>query len=623
MAFLKANPYLVLDTRHFSEDFKRRLLASFDDLDEQCDGLLIHSENFQALSLLRERYHQQVCCAYNDPPYNTEADRSSGKFLYKDGYERSSWISFLYDRIAQTLPLLADDALFLVSIDEHEFGRLNELLGQLLGTRIGVFTWVKKAKGSHLSQTIRDMTEFVLAYCRVKDGLVLYGEAAYSEKAQPLAKKTNARKTLKFPPNRVRTTLDDGTYEAGKRGEGGSALTFTKPFSVVNGVVTTEIVVEGPFVWTQAKLEEELALGTIPLLSRQCGFNVVRHDQAEKFKRPSTLLSSEQGIGTNETAFQEYASLFGIEPRGLYPKPVSLISYLIRARTFFSKDGLILDAFAGSGTTAHAVINLNREDGGKRKYILVEMGEYFDTVLVPRIKKVVYSKDWKDGKPLTPTLSPEGRGQGEGTGISHMFKYIRLESYEDTLNNLTPNNPELKRTEQQNKVLFPDDPKEYSERKSFREDYILHYMLDVESRGSPSLLNLDRFEDPFSYELEIATGTVGETKPTVIDLVETFNYLIGLRVKTIRYIDGVCVVTGTNPQGERVLILWRNTKEMDNDKLDEWFKKQGYHTKGQEFDLIYVNGDNNLENLKEPDQTWRVRLIEEEFRVRMFDLQDV
>jgi adenine-specific DNA-methyltransferase len=251
------------------------------------------------------------------------------------------------------------------------------------------------------------------------------------------------------------------------------------------------------------------------------------------------------------------------------------------------------------------------------------MGEYFDTVLVSRIKKVVYSKDWKDGKPLTPTLSPEGRGQGEGTGISHMFKYIRLESYEDTLNNLTPNNPELKRTAQQNKVLFPDDPKEYSERKSFREDYILHYMLDVESRGSPSLLNLDRFEDPFSYELNIATGTVGESKPTVVDLVETFNYLIGLRVKTIRYMDGVCVVTGTNPQGERVLILWRNTKEMDNDKLDSWFQKQGYHTKGQEFDLIYVNGDNNLENLKKPDQTWKVRLIEEEFLRRMFDVQDV
>jgi adenine-specific DNA-methyltransferase len=145
-------------------------------------------------------------------------------------------------------------------------------------------------------------------------------------------------------------------------------------------------------------------------------------------------------------------------------------------------------------------------------------------------------------------------------------------------------------------------------------------MLDVESRGSASLLNLDRFEDPFSYKLSIATGTVGETKPTVVDLVETFNYLIGLRVKTMDHIGGVRVVTGTNPQGERLLILWRNIKEMDNDALDAWFRKQGYNTKDQEFDVIYVNGDNNLENLKKPDQTWKVRLIEEEFLRRMFDL---
>jgi adenine-specific DNA-methyltransferase len=297
-------------------------------------------------------------------------------------------------------------------------------------------------------------------------------------------------------------------------------------------------------------------------------------------------------------------ALFGEKNLISNPKPVELIRGVVQVAGRVVD--LVADFFAGSGTTAHAVINLNREDGGKRKYILVEMGEYFDTVLVPRIKKVVYSKDWKDGKPVSRE------------GISHMFKYIRLESYEDTLNNL-----ELKRTEQQNKVLSPDDPQKYSERKSFREDYILHYMLDVESRESPSLLNLDRFEDPFSYELNIATGTVGESKPTVVDLVETFNYLIGLRVKTIRYIDGVCVVTGTNPQGERVLILWRNTKVMDNDKLDEWFKTQGYDTKGQEFDLIYVNGDNNLGNLKRLAPTWKVRLIEEEFLVRMFDVQDV
>jgi len=232
------------------------------------------------------------------------------------------------------------------------------------------------------------------------------------------------------------------------------------------------------------------------------------------------------------------------------------------------------------------------------------MGEYFDTVTKPRIQKAIYSMDtdnqkgWKDGKPVSRK------------GSSHAFKYLRLESYEDTLNNL-----ELKRTEAQQSLL--------EKHAAFREDYMLHYMLDVETRGSASLLNLDRFEDPFNYKLNIATGTVGETKPTVVDLVETFNYLIGLRVKTMDDVRGVRVVTGLNPQGERVLILWRKTKELDNEALDEWFRKQGYNTKDQEYDVIYVNGDNNLENLRKADQTWKVRLIEEEFQRLMFDVADV
>ena len=100
------------------------------------------------------------------------------------------------------------------------------------------------------------------------------------------------------------------------------------------------------------------------------------------------------------------------------------------------KNSICIDYFAGSGTTCHAIINLNREDEGHRKYILVEMGTYFDTVTKPRIQKVVYSNDWKDGKSLNRE------------GISHYFKYMRLESYEDTLNNLA-----LKQTKTQQKKM--------------------------------------------------------------------------------------------------------------------------------------------------------------------------
>jgi adenine-specific DNA-methyltransferase len=498
---------------------------------------------------------------------------------------------------------LRENGAIFVSCDDQEVHHLRKI-GDSLWQAIGTFVWEKKKKGSHLSPTFRDLTEYILAYTPDLSKIgQLFGEKAYAGEWQRLINRANAEGELLFPARKVHAELDEGTYPAGTYGNGEMAVHLLDDISVQDGTVQNQFRMRARFKWKQETLDKELERGTIVKLSRNIRPNVLRADQEGKTKRPPSLITKD--IAAYEDAFAELTNLFG-DVRYPYPKPVGLVRFFIKAMTYFSPEGIVLDFFAGSGTTGQAVINLNREDGGRRKYILVEMGEYFDTVLVPRIKKVVYSKDWKDGKPVSRE------------GSSHMFKVIRLESYEDTLNNLEP-----KRTEQQNRVLFPADPDAYSKRKSFREDYMLHYMLDVESRGSPSLLNLDRFEDPFSYKLNIATGTAGETKPTVVDLVETFNYLIGLRVKTMHHTGGVWVVTGTNPQGERVLILWRNIKETDNDKLDDWFQKQGYNTKDQEYDVIYVNGDNNLENLKKPEQTWKVRLIEEEFLRRMFDVQDI
>ena len=295
-----------------------------------------------------------------------------------------------------------------------------------------------------------------------------------------------------------------------------------------------------------------------------------------------------------------------VSPLGLdfpYCHPVSFYEELLGAVSQDTGD-VILDYFAGSGTTAHAVINLNREDGGSRKYILVEMGDYFNTALKPRIQKVVYSKNWKDGKPVSRD------------GVSHMFKYIRLESYEDSLANI-----QLKRTDTQQSLLDGSD--------SFRESYMLGYMLETEAAGSASLLNIDAFEDPFSYKLLVGTGSVGETKPVNVDLVETFNWLLGLRVKHMNHIRGIRVVEGTNPKGEKVLVIWRNLTETSNEDLEEFFQKQQYNTLDMEFDLVYVNGDNNLMNIpvvpeeEGAEPRYKVRLIEEEFKRLMFDVKDV
>lgn len=317
------------------------------------------------------------------------------------------------------------------------------------------------------------------------------------------------------------------------------------------------------------------------------------------------------------------------------------MSYLIE---HLNRDGVYtFDYFAGSGTTGHAVINLNREDGGKREYLLVEMGNCFDTVLKPRISKVVYSASWKDGKPTD-----------RHTGISHCFKYIRLESYEDTLKNLR----------------FDDNPnraKAVAANPALKEDYMLHYLLDVGTLGSQSLLNIDDFADPTAYTLQVKKRGTDEYVTRTVDLIETFNYLIGLRVEQIsvpqtfqatftritdpelpedqhtklvvygriqqdaggpwwfRKVEGWVPNDPANPnngQREKILIVWRKLTgdiEQDNLMLDEWFQKNRISTRDFEFDTIYVNGSNNLPNLKLDEENWKVRSIEEEFMKRMWN----
>lgn len=267
---------------------------------------------------------------------------------------------------------------------------------------------------------------------------------------------------------------------------------------------------------------------------------------------------------------------------------------------------VVMDFFAGSGTTAHAVINLNREDGGARKFILAEMGEYFDTVLLPRIKKVIYAPEWKDGKPKDgKAATAEEMACGPG-----LIKYQCIESYEDALDNL--DDSALKDS---SAALFgKNDDKA-------KEDYMLRYFLDVETRNSASLLDVARLGNPFAYNLNITRE--GVKKQTAVDLPETLNYLVGLRVKTRNTINGVLAIEGEirNAAGntEDALVLWRNEAEMSAEQLNEWFEKRRIKTRDSQFAVIYVNGDNHLENLRRPDETWKVRLIEDEFHRLMFD----
>lgn len=610
--FLKANDHLLVDTKHFGDDLKVPLLHAINGLDEQLDGLLIHSENFHAIQLLSNRFAGCVQSIYIDPPYNTD----SSAILYKNDYKNSSWASLIACRCAVARRLLKDEGIMCVAIDDTEFPYLRLILQEVFGTESTLGIAAVRANPAGRSTP----TGFSVAH----DYAVFVGRSASASVGRlPRSDKQLARYD----------EIDGvGPFEwVNFRKHGGVAATrrarprmyypiyasegkIRIPEMEWNEAAKEWIILEEPFsseevVWpVDGDGEQKRWKWGMESVGQSLSDFCSRPDQEKKTGVYLKSRMNEEGTlpltwwDKKEYSATEYGTnllkdMFGDVGQFSFPKAIHLVEDCLRVCSL-AEDETVLDFFAGSGTTGHAVVNLNREDDGKRKYILAETGEYFEAVLVPRIKKVVYSKDWKSGKPISRK------------GVSHFFKYVRLESYEDTLNNL-----QLKRTRQQGELLELNP--------TLREDYLLRYMLDVESKNSTSLLDLSEFEDPFNYKLKIGTGSAGETKVANVDLVETFDWLLGLRVKHMDTIRGFRVVQGTNPTGEKALVIWRNTREKLNADLDEFFLKQGYNTRDMEFDLIYVNGDNNLENLKRPDETWKVRLIEEEFKSLMFDVADV
>ncbi|QBG47610.1 site-specific DNA-methyltransferase [Verrucomicrobia bacterium S94] len=614
--YLKAFPYMVIDTAFYDAEFKQKLLAAIDNIDEQTDGLLIHSENFQALNLLQERYREQVKCVYFDPPYNTGDDG----FAYKDNYQSSSWATMMNQAVGNLYWFLDAEGSLFANCDENEFLNFGHILQSVFGeeNHVETITWNKRVPKN--DKGIGNIHEYIYLFAkdqklrRSKDRGFVMRKDALEDIYELIRKEKSAKRDLISAQKALKKFYKKQGFDRG--------ITLYCELDP-NYEIFGKINMSWPNAKTEGPRYEVISPATgkpVPIPDRGWRWKEDTFRKAEAdgptYKLPDgSVLKGRIWYSPKETIqpssinyLKEVESFLlrsiislksdgsiQLENLGLggmidYPKPVKLAEWI-----FYSveeKEGFVLDCFAGSGTAGHGLMSLNREYPGQRKFILIEMGDYFDTVLKPRIQKVVFSKDWKKGKPTDPK-----------SGISHCFKYLRLESYEDCLNNL-----ELKRTAEQDDLL--------KKNAALKEDYTLHYMLDVECKGS--LLNVSAFADPFSYSLKVATGSVGETKPVNVDLIETFNYLIGLKVQTQDLIKGVTVLTGENLAGEKILVLWRRVAETDSEALNDWFVKQGYSTKDMEFDIIYVNGDNHLENLRKDEQTWKVRLIEEEFMLRMF-----
>ena len=597
MEFLEQNPFLVLDTAFFSKQFKHKLMASMENVDRDCNGLLINSDNYQALELLRNKYNQAINCVYIDPPYNAK----SSEILYKNSYKDSSWNSFIHNRALITRELMSNDAIFQFAIDDYEVHNSILLLNDVFGkeNHIGNITVIHNPRGRNDDKFYGTAHEYMLSYAknidlaeiglfplteedaaqyRNADGLSNYSIVSYMRTGNN--SKRFERPNLFYPiyvnPNTLELSLD---YQD-------------------NWIELLPIVADDERTWRWGK-DTFLSKKDTEIVCKKDfgGYNGYKLFKKRRNigigkKAKTVWMDSKYDASTHGIMYLR--KLFGDNDLFSYPKSINTV---FDALQISSKPGdIVLDYFGGSATTADAVIKLNRleTDEEERRFIIAEMGNYFNSITRPRIEKVIYSPDWKDGKPVSRQ------------GISQCFKYMRLEQYEDTLNN-------LKIKEQQTTAQF-------DEGSSIKESYMLEYMLDVETRDS--LLNLKMFENPFAMTLK--TTKDNELVDTEVDMVETFNYLIGLNVETEDWYrdENICVVQGhTHRDNLHTLVIWRNCKEIDNEQLNQFFERMDFRTRDSEFDLIYVNGDNLLPNLRRDEDNWKVVLIEEEFTKRMFETE--
>lgn len=648
--FLRANPFLTVDTRFLVEDTKAKLLASLVELDENCSGILLHGDNFQALNLAQARLHKQIKAVYIDPPYNTDA----GPIAYKNGYRSSSWCSLMADRLSITPALMSIDGVLCATIDDYQQRELSYLIEQQFGqdNLLGTIAVRINPSGRPVPSGLAQAHEYAIFARNTSVGEL--EKLPRSEKQSARYKQEDANGNFMWELFRKR----------GSNSERKDRPSLFYPLYVMGESIRVPNMSwdEDKRLWADIEQPKQGEVTVYPLDDsgnertwRGKPSNVEGSPENYKAKnnddgsitvyykfRPGSegVLPPTNWIDAKYSATEHGTGVLkhffvGATPF-TYPKSIYAVEDCLRV-SGLGNSQYALDYFGGSGTTGHAVINLNREDGGNRKYALVEMGAYFDTVLKPRIQKAAYSKDWSEGKPVSRE------------GISHCLKYIRLESFEDTLNNLQ----------------LPDTPRLHvsaTDSSEIARDYLLKYWLEFETAGSPSLLNVREFADPTSYKLKVKQAGSDAQVEKTIDLVETFNWLIGLHVAHLdqprryaielvretdpelpkdqdtrwrsaaikerddgefwfRAVEGhILSVPGDELSRERVLVIWRKlTGDSGRDQaaLEAWLNKRGINPRESEYAFIYINGNHALPS--DGDAATRVRLIEETFALRMWE----
>lgn len=359
-------------------------------------NFLIEGDNLASLQLLEKTHKGAIDVIYIDPPYNT----GNKDFVYddcfvdnNDTFRHSKWCSFMQKRLSYAYKIMKNGSLIFLSIDENEYATLKILCDNVFGedNYVTTFDWMKTATPPSLSKNVRRKFEYVICY---KKGRILESLCGgiVSGGDMPLLNNGNKTIDVEFNKESIITKIPDGIYKKGLY----DRVELLEDFIVDKSKAKNNLKLKGPMKWTQETINEEVSNGTL-FYVKSNKFAIRYARIGDRIKIPSNIISKEEcGIGTNEDGAKELKEIFNAKPFD-YPKPSSLIKYLVNMLSFYNKNAIILDFFAGSGTTGHAVMELNKEDGGNRKFILCTNNEnnICRDVTYERIKRVIKKEDYK------------------------------------------------------------------------------------------------------------------------------------------------------------------------------------------------------------------------------------
>lgn len=407
--------FLPLDTKHFTRETKYKILSSFENLESTLNGELIKADNFQVLNTLMPKYQGKVDLIYIDPPYNAPAS----EIIYKNNFKDSTWLTMMENRLRLGKELLSQRGILACAIDENEQENLGLLLSDIFyeyeKTCVSVRHNPKGIQGGFIAQN----NEF--AYFLSPEKMI--------SNNKPIPKNEwkydhlrnwggeSERHTAKncFYPIYVKDSKIIGFGEVCK-----------DDFHPTANVIRDDGIIEVYPIdsngierkWTYARQSIESIWKNLKIEKDKDGTISIKKPIVEvRFKTiwdESTYIAGDYGSKI----------LTNILPNNTFDYPKSIHTVKDSIYLASKEDSIILDFFGGSGTTAHAVLELNKE-GGNRKFVLVEQGEHFYNVILPRIKKVAFSSEWKNGRL---------KDDKQIKPVSIAFRYYELESYEEALN---------------------------------------------------------------------------------------------------------------------------------------------------------------------------------------------